>query len=129
MTPQEIYNRALFGIRAQHYQMSMVDGVGHCKYRGTHGLKCGVGHCIDDDGLARAMDAHAQTHILSLLRVPEFKSHLNDVFGQIDSKKEQLLADLQWAHDQRLKESPDSFERAMFDLAETYSLQYTKGLR
>lgn len=129
MTLQEIYDRALFGIRGQNYQQSLIGGTGHCKYRGDDSLKCGVGHSIDDDCLARAMDAHVQTHILSLLRAPEFKQKLNDIYGQIDTPKEQLLADLQWAHDQRLKESPDSFERAMFDLAETYDLQYTEGVK
>lgn len=127
MTLQEIYNRALFGIRRQGYQQSLIDGAGHCKYRGDDGLKCGVGHCIDDDSLARAMDAHSRTNILYLLKAPEFAPFLNNIFGEIDAEKEQFLADVQWVHDTGLKQSPENFEYEMKYLAERYSLQYTKG--
>ena len=50
LTNQEIFDKALFGIRAQNYQRSVYDY--SCRYRGENGTKCAVGHCIDDETAA-----------------------------------------------------------------------------
>lgn len=46
MSINEVYQRAVRGLAAQGWRQSLVDG--HCAYRGECGLKCAVGHGIDD---------------------------------------------------------------------------------
>lgn len=46
MTPQEIFNTAYTGIIAQGRQS--LNKKGDCRYRGPDGLKCAIGHLIDD---------------------------------------------------------------------------------
>jgi hypothetical protein len=46
-TRQEIFDLAYRGLAAQGFRRSH-DGTG-CLYRGPHGLRCAIGHCIPDD--------------------------------------------------------------------------------
>lgn len=131
LSRQEIFNLALNGIRAQNYKQSLNEG-GHCAYRGHDGLKCGIGHCIDDD-LAHLMDkgtACGMTAIQFLLREDEedFKSApaLRRIFRIEDAD---FLANVQFAHDTMdqdyIQKTPqEAFESAMEAVAENYSLVY-----
>ncbi len=53
MNRQEIFNQAYLGLKSQGFQKSMntgVDGIGiSCAYRGENGLKCAVGHLLQDE--------------------------------------------------------------------------------
>ncbi len=46
-TRQEIFNLAYTGLHGQGWRQS-VNAEGGCMYRGPVGLKCAIGHCIDD---------------------------------------------------------------------------------
>ena len=48
MTAQEAFDKAVAGVRAQGYQISM-DEKTNCVYRGPNGLRCAVGHLIPDE--------------------------------------------------------------------------------
>jgi hypothetical protein len=48
MTLQEVFNNALFGVRAQKYVQS-ADELGGCLYRGPKGTECHIGHSIRDE--------------------------------------------------------------------------------
>jgi hypothetical protein len=119
MSLQDIYNKALFGIRGQGYRPSST-GNGGCKYHiPQSGLRCAVGHCIPDDVAGRWDDAEAgDTDIASIsLKFPED-------YAQFFSEYQlPFLQALQCVHD--TTRQAYSFESAMEKLAETYSLVYT----
>jgi len=118
MNNQEAFDRALRGIRAQGYRQSLT-GTG-CAYRGENGLKCAIGHCIDDDELARRMDIGHATSITALLNSAKHLN-LNTLFKDCD---ERLLLRLQHAHD-RIR-SPTPFEDEMSLIAAHHNLSYQK---
>ena len=45
---QKVFDAAYTGLRNQGFRRS-VSIVGHCRYRGTEGRKCAIGHLISDD--------------------------------------------------------------------------------
>lgn len=50
LSRQEIFTKAVVGLHSQGYAKSTDDnlGKGSCAYRGHGGLRCAVGHLIDD---------------------------------------------------------------------------------
>lgn len=56
LTAQELYDRALFGIRRQEYES--------CRYRGDNGLKCTLGHAIDDEEYQPSMEGATAIDLL-----------------------------------------------------------------
>lgn len=132
LSRQEVFNRALYGVRAQDYKQSINEN-GYCAYRGNDGLKCGIGHCVDDD-LAYLMDkgnAAGVTAIEFLLREDEEDfagaPALRQIFHVEDAA---FLSDVQSAHDgigqNPSPETPqEAFEGAMEAIAERYNLEYT----
>lgn len=129
LSRQEVFNLALNGVRAQDYKQS-VNKNGYCAYRGNDGLKCGIGHCVDDD-LALLMDQGTYSNIQYLLREDEedFKgaSELRQIFN---TKDVAFLSEVQAAHDDMNRDlSPEApqeaFESAMEAVALRYSLKYS----
>lgn len=121
LTSQEIFDKALFGIRGQDYKQSGSSSA--CKYRYTDEndtkLCCAVGHCIDDD-TAEMWDSELLTSIVHVFnyRTSEF----NQFF---DESQLPLLSDLQHAHDNVLGLSNMQWEEEMIDIAKVYNLNYT----
>lgn len=126
LTNQKVFDNALFGVRGQGYKQSrrrLTDGLlGPCLYRGPDGLKCGIGHSIEDDALAREMDTGdvggcgGQS-----IRACLLDSRVFAIFGGVDKS---LLKDLQDAHDS-CDSSPHKFEASMADVASAFGLSYT----
>lgn len=120
LTNQQIFDKALFGIRGQGYKKSAKGDA--CLYRSVQEdgstLACAVGHCIPDD-VAALWDADgSDSSIGSIYR--KYGEHFSKFFSE-DSLP--LLCQLQTAHDTIL--SPESFEIEMMDIAEAFGLVYT----
>ena len=125
-TLQQVFDRALNGIRAQQYRraVSQLEG---CAYLSHNGDKCAIGHCIDDPELARRIDSNPDADT-SIEVVLPLHSELQDLFNGIDA---QVLSDLQEIHDKRAvcpggfyTGSPEEFEQGMQSFAKVYGLTY-----
>ena len=118
-TQQELFDRALFGVRKQKYRISARGCC--CKYRGLNSDKCNIGHCIDDDALAQDMDNTGS--IATIMRdslCPKLKARVQEAIGDHPL---QFLSDLQRVHDEA--QDADIYERGMVTFAKTYNLKYT----
>lgn len=116
LTNQEIFDKALSGIRGQNYQVSKKGDV--CAYRGHDGLKCAVGHCIDDETAKVWDNLEFDTSIDSIL-IRDAKT-FSDYFT---SEQIEFLKALQMAHDTIY--TPTCLEDEMQEIADKYDLVYT----
>ncbi len=48
MSLQSLFDTAVAGLAKQGFVRS-VNELGHCSFRGKDGLKCAIGHCLDDN--------------------------------------------------------------------------------
>jgi hypothetical protein len=121
LTNQEIFDKALFGIREQGYEQSSRDY--GCAYRGNGGLKCAVGHCIDDE-TANSWDSIVG-HGTSIVSMERYRKAEYEKFFSVHQLN--LLTELQRAHDGiwSVNGAP-SFEREMKRIAERWNLTYTE---
>lgn len=121
LTNQEIFNKALFGIRQQNYEQS--DNGDSCAYRGNNGTKCAVGHCIDDT-TAERWDSFDGSGISNI----QLK-HFEDYNQFFDVEQLPLLQNLQACHDNYLGVSRWNgslkFEQEMKNIAQQFNLVYT----
>lgn len=121
LTPQQVFDNALKGVRAQNYVVSK-NARHSCAYRGAGGLRCGIGHSIPDDLYDKAMDAPA-SHITSIIR------HFDSMHNLFKDCSKELLNKLQAAHDDietsPIKSSGRNFERDMKEIAYMHGLNYT----
>ena len=118
LTNQEIFDKALFGIRAQNYAPSGTSG--SCQYRGQNGTKCAIGHCIDDK-TAYKWDNSRGTSIgsVSYSDPVSFKKY----FAESDLE---FLGGLQVIHDTVTgKTGGHAFENDMYKFAKKHDLHYT----
>jgi len=120
LTNQEIFDKALFGIRAQNYQRSVYDY--SCRYRGENGTKCAVGHCIDDE-TAAVWDKLTDTTISGIAVNVKIRESFEKFFNLEQIK---FLMQLQRAHDVSLSGSVPIFENAMQNIAISHGLHYTE---
>ncbi len=122
LTSQEIFDKALFGIRGQDYKQS--GSPSECKYRYTDEndtkLCCAVGHCIDDDTAEMWDGGLSDTSIENVFKL--WPSMFNQFF---DESQLPLLSDLQHAHDGVLGLSSMKWEDFMAGIAKVYNLNYT----
>lgn len=122
LTNQEIFNKALFGIREQNYEQSGKDD--SCAYRGKNGTKCAVGHCIDD-ATAERWDGFFDSSIRSIFH------HSPEEYSKVfDNEQLPLLAALQAVHDTTLDLlsfafGQAEFEQEMKNIAQQFNLVYT----
>lgn len=123
LSNQEIFDKALFGIRQQNYEQS-ANGES-CAYRGNNGTKCAVGHCIDDATAERWDSFEGGSSIRSVSK----RDHegFRNVF---DAEQLELLCLLQACHDNTLDDfsfAPGSarFEQEMKNIARQFNLVYT----
>lgn len=98
MTPQEIFDKAALGVLKQGRRSTNgnIGGNERCMYRGEGGLKCAVGHLIDDDDLAREMDAFGA--IAVVLSDAELRAKMPEWFV----REQSLLGSLQDVHDRNM---------------------------
>lgn len=114
MTNQEIFDKALNGILKQG--VPSMNSMGLCKYRGPNGTMCAVGLFVTDDE-AEVMDADPGMCAIKDLPyavVPDrLRPHLD------------LLADLQWAHDNAAGRTPfvEEYKLRMRDVAKNWNLK------
>jgi hypothetical protein len=132
LSAQDVFDKALFGIRGQGYKTSSTP-VGGCKYHippvhdalglcSEPELRCAVGHCIPD-AVAKRWDGSGtlDTDIASIRE--EFPEDYEQFFNQYDL---QLLQNLQVIHDTMPDENKAMyFEEQMQQLAQNYGLIYT----
>lgn len=130
MTPQQIFDKALTGIRAQGGPSVRAPGSGdgspggRCRYRGDKGRMCAVGLLISDDayspGLEEAGGADT-TPVIDALRLSGIKDFILPVG---------FLLSLQRAHDESSRGGLDGeaffalFEPAMQLVASNFGLKY-----
>jgi hypothetical protein len=121
LTNQEIFDKALFGIRNQDYKKSAKGGSA-CLYRSTQKdgstLACAVGHCIPDD-VAHLWDADGHDTSIGAIYHRHGK-HFSEFFSE---ESLPLLKELQSAHDAMT--FPEVFEDSMEVIALIYRLVYT----
>ena len=131
LTPQQVFDAALFGIRAQKYMRSVSSVTDSCVYRGDHGRKCGIGHPIPDEvynPVFDTPDGGFSSNINSLLeREGEIYEPLRVLFKGVPSE---LLTLVQRAHDRHLDDAGSAagaavWEYHMANLAMMFQLVYT----
>lgn len=121
LSNQEIFDKALFGIRSQGYALSMKSD-GHCAYRGENNTKCAIGHCITDE-YANSWDNLSNRGLGSSIQdVLYLKKNEYSLF--FENSQLGFLSSLQDVHD--LIIDKDDFEKKMQNLASDYSLNYTE---
>lgn len=126
-TKQELFDNALFGIRAQGYERGYNASTGLCQYRGDNGTKCAIGHSIADDNYDPQYDSGDSGDGDAL---GAFAAALG---AEPDDEMTQFMTRLQCCHDAGApaKALPakallaDVFEARMRGLAEENGLIYT----
>jgi hypothetical protein len=124
MTPQEIFDKAYTGVMKQGLKSSGPRG---CMYRGPNGLKCGVGHLVDDN-LGATMDMEfsgmASTSIDEIISLA-LDDELEYEIPRWMIENRDLLQRIQTAHDSTVG-NPGCFAVEFSDkmrkVAEDYSL-------
>ena len=128
LTPQQVFDAALFGIRKQGYVKSYLVNRG-CVYRGAHGLKCGMGHAIPDACYDPLFDSSNRSTSIGALLGDSRKQF--DVLRRLfEGVPVYVLKDIQAAHDSMLAAYPSEndkqgWEQRMKDIAVAYRLTYT----
>lgn len=128
LTPQQVFDNALFGIRNQGYKRSALSS--GCLYRLTieatgEVLKCGIGHSIPDEVCTSEwLFRYNGAGITGLVTEGDNPS-LEALFRRVPRM---LLGELQNAHDRNDTRTGlswrDSFEREMQHIAARYGLIY-----
>ena len=118
LTNQEIFDKALQGIRSQDYRPSMSGEA--CRYAGPNNTACAVGHCIPRE-VAEGWDNMSNSTIRSVSTLKPEEYGLYFTADQVA-----FLSGLQFIHDRKLKDGSDFFETEMANLAIKYQLEYTK---
>ena len=106
MNNQQIFNKAYLGLKSQDFKKSSNGAV--CMYRGPKGLKCAIGHCIDDKYYQLSMESL------------EIGNLCNNYEGLFNSEQIPFLKKLQETHD--WSDSPDDMKNKFYILATEYSL-------
>jgi len=119
LSGQEIYNTVLFKLREQKVQSysHCLEGYS-CLYRGPNGVKCALGHLINDEEYVPEMEGKSAD---CLARESFMPKRLLPYLG--------LIAGLQTAHDDCMPRSTqgsmDLWEQGMKNIAEQFRLVYT----
>lgn len=132
MTAQEAFDKAVAGVRAQGYQLSL-DEKTNCMYRGPNGLRCAVGHLIPDELYQPAFEGVTGDGLIGL--------HLDHIKRGIDLERlahlrqllpdslAPLLSELQGLHDgieSDCEGIPAEFEDGFRAIAKNFGLVYTE---
>lgn len=132
LTHQEMFDKALFGIRKQGYEQSLSGNKAQCAYVGPEGKHCAVGHCLDEKTLGKL----GNTTELNTLPVIRLMTSFPDLAVLLGSQTNyQFLVDLQQCHDSMESRaiigkvsSPIAFEKYMYKLAKDQRLKFTPAV-
>lgn len=134
-TPQEAFDKAVAGLRAQNYERSFAHGM--CLYRAPGGNKCAVGHLIPDELYFPGLENAGARQIVdgNLCTEPETAEDQRklEVLGDMLRPTVGMLAHLQRLHDGDrdyntgvLKPIPTrEFEAGFAAIAARFGLVYT----
>lgn len=117
---QELFDTAVSGVIAQGRKSSTERG--QCKYRHPEGLKCAVGHLIEDE--------HYRSYLEGLeAQNPNVARALQRSIGRNLTHAEfEILADLQCAHDEADSENfVMSFKDRARSVASNQGLEWNHG--
>lgn len=112
-SPQKIFDVAYKGLASQGFRQSRTSNMGWCAYRGEGGLKCAVGHLINDENYNVGLEGLA-SDMACVMKAA----------GVQDCHKK-LLADMQEAHDGDFGRgiTPDEMKSRLADVATEHGLQ------
>lgn len=105
-TRQEIFNLAWNGLKAQGFKRSIMVGSDRCLYRSQNGLKCAIGHCIQDHSYHRDLEDAPYADVLDA--------------AEISSAEHDFTRYLQVCHDNSTR--PKKMEQALRRFASEHSL-------
>lgn len=126
LSNQEIFDKALFGIRKAGYVRSYdkEQDRGQCMYRSGSNA-CHIGLCISDED-ATVWDKNLTVSGKPATGIDSIANTLPESFNKyFDRSQIEFLESLQYIHD-TWANFKDSYEKAMKSLAENYSLVYTE---
>lgn len=113
MTPQEVFNKGLWGIRNQGRPAAGPYG---CQYRMPNGDKCAVGQCITDEEYKKSMEGHNIATIIN---------HMPSLLPRHLLEHKDLLVSMQYAHDSAIySDFMVEFEGVMRNVASRFGLEY-----
>lgn len=94
MTKQRMFDMAWTGLKAQGFEKSYENG--HCLYRGPHGLKCAIGHCIADEDYGQNWESFPASVVVEAMGWDGLHSFANDLQSAHDGARneEDMEADL-----------------------------------
>lgn len=114
---QPLFDRMVAGLRAQNWKKSTQSPTSKtCAYRNPNGLKCAVGHILDDEDYDPAME-EIEVHYLP-------KHVLEKILGDPDPSERQyeFLNACQLAHDYATLQDP--METRLRRVATQYNLEF-----
>lgn len=117
MNRQELFDKAVTGILKQGGPSVDSDCMNGCVYRGPHGLRCAIGHLIEDETLLEETCGISNL----LLRRPAVREAL----GVEGTDDERFLCDLQSCHDMPSGiAQPEEYIRRFRDHATAFAVRY-----
>lgn len=112
---QDAYNKVLKAIRKQNYVQSEDPVTKNCVYRGLNNVRCAAGHLIPNSLYRKSMEGmNIDSLLVNFPIISEYFENVHD----------DLLSELQSAHDNHLAFGKQQWEFAMKKIANTYGLSY-----
>lgn len=115
MTPQEIFNKAYLGLKAQG-QQSITDDIG-CAYNGPDGTHCGIGLLVPPE-----TGATWDTYSIFRRGIRDLIANGDPLVPAFLTNNAKLAAAIQSAHDSIVDWDPD-FEDLFAEVAERFDLE------
>jgi len=126
---QAIFDAVCSGLAEQDFKRSV--GIAKCLFRGFDGMKCAIGHLIEDDQYADWMESASLVQVMRKLGVDpnlnfdgssDESSNLNWEYSEVS----QFLMGLMGAHDQGV--SPREMKDRLLSFAQRNSLSIPNSL-
>lgn len=130
LTLQQIFDKALFAIRAQGGPSMRETEPELCAYRGANGAKCAIGHFIPDSAYDPAFDVVGGGVRSAIRNLPQFGMALTGEGVDVsDPEVVEFLEQIQMAHDNATDAGDFMavFNQSMRLLAKRAGLVYTES--
>lgn len=116
---QELFNKAFLGMKSQGFAPSMSGG--SCTYRSLKGMKCAIGHLIDDEDYEESIEGATALNVVVLKSL-----FTNDAYDSLNDEDKAFIYDIQLCHDNEhtttLDDAPIKIKERFFTFAEQYDL-------
>lgn len=112
---QKLFDKAVLGLAKQKFKQSRTND-GYCMFRGPHGLKCAVGHLIQNGQYTKRMDDTGEVDEAVMEACGVKPSNVMGAF----------LRELQACHDD--EENPAEMRQALIEFARYRRLSIPKVL-